>query len=75
MTYILRLVDIAHPDQPDGLLIDLLYNYDDENNILVEDVKAYNIINNEVGQLVDISPVVKLAFTAKLLQILESEHI
>jgi len=75
MTYILRMIDMAHPEQPDGLLIDLFYNYDDENNILVEDIKVYNIINNEVGQLVDVSPVVKLAFTAKLLQILESENI
>ena len=75
MTYILRMIDMAHPEQPDGLLIDLLYNCDDENNILVEDIKVYNIINNEVGQLVDVSPVVKLAFTAKLLQILESENI
>ena len=75
MTYILRMIDMAHPEQPDGLLIDLHYNYDDENNILVEDIKVYNIINNEVGQLVDVSPVVKLAFTAKLLQILESENI
>ncbi len=73
MTYILRFIDVAHPDQPDGLLIDLIYDYDEEDDPIVEDVRAYNIINGEVGQQVDISPVVKLAFTFKLLHILNNE--
>lgn len=67
MTNILRFIDVAHQDHLDGLLIDIFYKYDEEQNPLVEDVRAYNIINSEIGQQVEISPVVKMAFIMKLL--------
>lgn len=67
MINILRFIDVAHQDHLDGLLIDIFYKHDEEQNPLVEDVRAYNIINSEVGQQVEISPVVKMAFIMKLL--------
>lgn len=58
----------------DGVLVDLIYKMINGLEYVV-DLQVRNIINNVVGEILeDLNPLIKLAFTANALKLLEIER-
>ena len=69
--YIFRWIDLQGTS--DGVLVDLFYKFVDGSEYII-DLQVRNIINNVVGEVLeDLSPMIKIAFSANILQLLERE--
>lgn len=73
MKHIFRMIDLQDSVSNDGVLVDMEYEIVDGEEKVV-DIYIHNIINNIVGEEVDVSPVIKLAFAANILQILKQQR-
>lgn len=61
-------------DSQTGVLVDMEYDLVDGNEVFLN-LKIFNIINNVVGRLLEnIDPLIKIAFTANLLSILQENR-
>ncbi len=69
---VFRMIDLQDSDYGDGVLVDMEYELHDNVEKLI-DIRVRNIINNVVGEVVTVHPMMKLAFAANFLQILEQE--
>lgn len=71
---ILRHIDMAYGKQPDeGTLVDFEYTQDEEKNFKWVDVRLHTIVNNVVGEKLDINIINKLTIVKKMLEYLEYE--
>ena len=69
--HIFRWIDLQ--GTKDGVLVDLFYKFVDGNEYII-DLQVHNIINNVIGEVLeDLSPMIKIAFSANILQLLERE--
>tara|TARA_R110000868_G_scaffold399713_1_gene673682 strand:- start:284 stop:511 length:228 start_codon:yes stop_codon:yes gene_type:complete len=69
--HIFRWIDLQ--GTKDGVLVDLFYKFVDGSEYII-DLQVHNIINNVVGEVLeDLSPMIKIAFSANILQLLERE--
>ena len=72
MTNIFRMIDMR--DSKDGVLIDMKYEIVDGLEKVI-DINFRNIINNIVGEVLELTnPMYKLAFAANFLSLLEQER-
>jgi hypothetical protein len=72
MTNIFRMIDMH--DTKDGVLIDMKYEIVDGLEKVI-DINIRNIINNIVGEVLELTnPMYKLAFAANFLSLLEQER-
>ena len=70
--HIFRLIDLQGTS--DGVLVDMIYKFVDGSEYII-DLQVRNIINNVVGEILeDLSPMIKIAFSANILQLLEQER-
>ena len=70
--YKFRMIDMY--DSQTGVLVDMEYDLVDGNEVFLN-LKIFNIINNVVGRLLEnIDPLIKIAFTANLLSILQENR-
>lgn len=72
MRKIIRFIDRI--DEHEGVLMDMEYTRDENSIAHIVDLRIHNIINGIVGELVEVSPVIKVAFAANLLSFLEGEN-
>lgn len=71
--HIFRLIYLQEGTS-DGVLVDLIYKMINGLEYVV-DLQVRNIINNVVGEILeDLNPLIKLAFTANALKLLEIER-
>ena len=69
--HIFRWIDLQ--GTKDGVLVDLFYKFVDGDEYII-DLQVHNIINNVIGEVLeDLSPMIKIAFSANILQLLERE--
>lgn len=67
--YKFRMIDMY--DSQTGVLVDMEYDLVNGNEVFLN-LKIFNIINNVVGELLEnIDPMIKIAFAANLLSILQ----
>lgn len=72
MTNIFRMIDMLDDDQ--GILIDMKYEIVDGLEKVI-DINIRNIINNIVGEVLELTnPMYKIAFAANMLTLLEQER-
>lgn len=72
MTNIFRMIDMLDGDQ--GVLIDMKYEIVDGLEKVI-DINIRNIINNIVGEVLELTnPMYKIAFAANMLTLLEQER-
>lgn len=72
MINIFRMIDMH--DSKDGVLIDMKYEIVDGLEKVI-DINIRNIINNIVGEVLELTnPMYKLAFAANFLSLLEQER-
>jgi len=70
--HIFRMIDLEGPC--DGVLVDMIYKFVDGSEYII-DLQVRNIINNVVGEILeDLNPLIKLAFSANALKLLEIER-
>jgi hypothetical protein len=70
--HIFRLIDLQGAS--DGVLVDMIYEIVDGSERII-DLQVRNIINNVVGEILDdLNPLIKLAFSANALRLLEQER-
>jgi len=70
--HIFRLIDLQGTS--DGVLVDMIYEIVDGSEYII-DLQVRNIINNVVGEILeDLNPLIKLAFSANALKLLEQER-
>ena len=71
MRYILHYLDTYPTDNgKDGIFVHIEYKFNKYEEPYVVYFKLCNIINGEVGQEVDISPVLKMSIVMKLLPLM-----
>lgn len=68
MRYILHYIEKNNNE--DGVLIHIEYNFNNNNEPFVEDLRLYNIIAGEVGQLVNLPAVDKMSIAVQLLPLM-----
>ena len=72
MSNIFRMIDMQEGDQ--GVLIDMKYEIVDGLEKVI-DINIRNIINNIVGEVLELTnPMYKIAFAANMLTLLEQER-
>ena len=72
MTHIFRMIDMQ--DTEDGVLVDMKYEIVDGLEKVI-DINIRNIINNIVGEVLELTnPMYKIAFAANMLTLLEQER-
>ena len=72
MTHIFRMIDMQ--DSEDGVLVDMKYEIVDGLEKVI-DINIRNIINNIVGEVLELTnPMYKIAFAANMLTLLEQER-
>jgi hypothetical protein len=72
MIHIFRMIDMQ--DSKDGVLVDMEYEIVDGLEKVI-DISIRNIINNIVGEVVQLAnPMYKLAFASNFLSLLEKER-
>ena len=70
--HIFRLIDLQGTSE--GVLVDMIYKIVDGSEYIM-DLQVRNIINNVVGEILeDLNPLIKLAFSANALKLLEQER-
>lgn len=71
MRYILHYTDTHHAETgKDGIFIHIEYKFNQYDEPDVECFQIYNIINGELGQEVDVNPVLKMSIVMKLLPLM-----
>ena len=72
MMHLFRMIDMLDSDQ--GVLIDMKYEIVDSLEKVI-DINIRNIINNIVGEVLELAnPMYKIAFAANMLTLLEQER-
>lgn len=72
MIYLFRMIDMR--DSNDGVLVDMKYEIVNGLEKVI-DINIRNIINNIVGEIIEIAnPIYKVAFAANFLSLLEQER-
>lgn len=67
MKNIIRLIDLHSEDE--GTLIDM--EYTDDEGIKLVDLRTHVISKGTVGQLIEVDPLIKIAFASYLIKFLE----